>query len=256
VKSFVKSLHAQLSVEMQRRLAGINAGSSSPTLHMIFTGAPGTGKTTVARVIAELLRSLGLLRKGHLIEADRSSLVAGYSGQTALKTKAVVESALGGVLFIDEAYALVQGDGRDSFGHEALDTLIKMTEDHRGNLVVILAGYIKEMQRLLDSNPGLCSRFPNKLNFADYTHEEMFEIGLSMLEMDNLQFADGRAQTAFKQRLGMLGENGTAKKHGNGRSVRNILEEAKRAMAVRLTKLKKPSARDLVTLAAEDFLTG
>lgn len=142
VKEFVRSLHAQLSIDMQRRLKGIQAGSSGQALHMVFTGSPGTGKTTVARVIAELLRSLGLLRKGHLIEADRSSLVAGYSGQTALKTKAVVESALGGVLFIDEAYSLVQSDGRDSFGNEALDTLIKMTEDHRGNLVVILAGYV------------------------------------------------------------------------------------------------------------------
>ncbi|CAD7958049.1 unnamed protein product [Amoebophrya sp. A120] len=251
VKSFVKSLHAQLSVEMQRRLAGINAGTASHTLHMIFTGSPGTGKTTVARVIAELLRSLGLLRKGHLIEADRSSLVAGYSGQTALKTKAVVESALGGVLFIDEAYALVQGDGRDSFGHEALDTLIKMTEDHRGNLVVILAGYIKEMQRLLDSNPGLCSRFPNKLNFENYTLDEMFEIGESMLLADNLKLYGGiqdKAGLAFKQKLQSLGAN-----HGNGRSVRNILEEAKRNMAVRLTTMKRPTANDLVTLTADDF---
>ncbi|CAD7966890.1 unnamed protein product [Amoebophrya sp. A25] len=249
VKEFVRSLHAQLSVEMQRRLAGINAGSSSHTLHMIFTGSPGTGKTTVARVIADLLRSLGLLRKGHLIEADRSSLVAGYSGQTALKTKAVVESALGGVLFIDEAYALVQGDGRDTFGHEALDTLIKMTEDHRGNLVVILAGYSKEMQRLLDMNPGLTSRFPNKLNFQDYTCEEMADIGEGMLNLDNLRFADQKARAAFRQRLEALG----SKRHGNGRSVRNILEEAKRLMAVRLTQMKKPSASDLVTLAAEDF---
>lgn len=198
MKQFVRSLHAQLLIELQRRLAGINANSSSSSLHMIFTGSPGTGKTTVARVIAELLKSLGLLRKGHLVEADRSSLVAGYSGQTALKTKAVVEGALGGVLFIDEAYALVSGDGRDSFGHEALDTLIKMTEDHRGNLVVILAGYPKEMQRLLDSNPGLCSRFPNKLHFADYSLDEMQLIGEHMVAQDNLKFGGKQAKEAFR----------------------------------------------------------
>ncbi len=301
VKSFIQSLHAQLTVEMQRRLQGINCQSSSQNLHMIFTGSPGTGKTTVARVIAELLRSLGLLRKGHLIEADRSTLVAGYSGQTALKTKAVVESALGGVLFIDEAYALVQGDGRDSFGHEALDTLIKMTEDHRGNLVVrvflshlfvlrenrciqcsnrkaidfsirllfqvILAGYQKQMRRLLDTNPGLTSRFPNKLHFADYTAEEMFEIAETMLESENLVLKDKHARAALENRIHVLLTQGEAERdwsksmvlekpgisHGNGRSIRNILEEAKRRMAVRLQTCAKPSGKDLVTLVAEDF---
>lgn len=253
MKLFVRSLHAQLLIELQRRLAGISANSSSSSLHMIFTGSPGTGKTTVARVIAELLKSLGLLRKGHLVEADRSSLVAGYSGQTALKTKAVVEGALGGVLFIDEAYALVSADGRDSFGNEALDTLIKMTEDHRGNLVVILAGYPKEMQRLLDSNPGLCSRFPNKLHFMDYTLDEMQLIGESMIASDNLKFGGKDARNAFRSLLSNLGS-----KHANGRSVRNILEEAKRQMAVRLQQFamqgkKMVSNDDLITLQAPDF---
>merc|ERR1719428_64694 len=169
VKDFVKSLYAQLKMEVERREAGISAPGSAGTLHMIFSGNPGTGKTTVARIVAELMAAMGLIRKGHLVEADRAALVAGYSGQTALKTKQVVESAMGGVLFVDEAYALAADDGKDTFGHEALDTLIKLVEDYRSDLVVIIAGYNKEMVRLLDTNPGLRSRFPTVIEFDDYT---------------------------------------------------------------------------------------
>merc|ERR1719198_1599780 len=186
VKSFVYSLYAQLKTELERREAGIKVPGSAGTLHMVFSGNPGTGKTTLARIVAELLNAMGILRKGHLVEADRSTLVAGYSGQTALKTKQVVEQAMGGVLFIDEAYSLVQGDGKDSFGHEALDTLIKMIEDRRQDLVVILAGYCDEMQRLLDSNPGLRSRFPTTIDFTDYTEEELMQIAEKMLLDDVL----------------------------------------------------------------------
>jgi stage V sporulation protein K len=154
-------------VEKERVALGLPS-TGGGALHMVFAGNPGTGKTTVARIVANLLRALGVLRRGHLVEADRSSLVAGYSGQTALKTKAVVAEALGGVLFVDEAYALVSGD-RDSFGKEALDTLMKEMEDHREDLVVIAAGYIVEMKDLLQQNPGMESRFPTTLHFADYT---------------------------------------------------------------------------------------
>jgi len=164
VKEFVRSLYATLLMEQRRREMGLETPGGSPTLHMVFQGNPGTGKTTVARVVADLLKALGLLRTGHLVEADRAALVAGYSGQTALKTKAVVESALGGVLFIDEAYALVGDDGRDSFGREALDTLIKLVEDYRQDLVVILAGYSSEMARLIEANPVYGLAFQRSLN--------------------------------------------------------------------------------------------
>ena len=172
VKDFVRSLRAQLLVEKERVAAGLPSGGGG-VLHMVFAGNPGTGKTTVARIIANLLKALGVLRKGHLVEADRSSLVAGYSGQTALKTKAVVAEALGGVLFVDEAYALVSGD-RDAFGKEALDTLMKEMEDHRSDLSS--PPYIVEMKDLLAANPGMESRFPTTLHFADYTAPELMKI--------------------------------------------------------------------------------
>merc|ERR1711959_455840 len=157
---------------------------SDMSLHMVFTGNPGTGKTSVARIVAELLSAMGVLTRGHLVEVDRSGLVAGYSGQTALKTKAVVESALGGVLFVDEAYALVQQD-RDSFGKEALDTLIKMVEDHRDNLVVILAGYTGDMRTMIAQTPGVKSRYPTVIEFADYSAPELMEIAHGMVKRDD-----------------------------------------------------------------------
>merc|ERR1712070_326675 len=180
VKKHIKALRAQLQLNKERKEAGLGAGSDD-SLHMIFTGNPGTGKTTVARIVAELLSALGVLSRGHLVEVDRAGLVAGYSGQTALKTKAVVESALGGVLFVDEAYALVQ-ESRDSFGKEALDTLIKMVEDHRDNLVVILAGYSGEMTTMVAQNPGVRSRFPTVIYFEDYSAHELYDIAQGMVK--------------------------------------------------------------------------
>merc|ERR1712151_1428463 len=184
VRKFIRSLHAQLQTEAERREAGVAVSGGAGNLHMIFSGNPGTGKTTVARIVAELLSAMGLLRKGHMVEADRATLVAGYSGQTALKTKQVVDQAMGGVLFIDEAYALVSEDGKDSFGKEALDTLIKMIEDRRQDLVVILAGYPDEMERLVATNPGVRSRFPTQVLFEDYTEPELIQIAERMLSSD------------------------------------------------------------------------
>merc|ERR1711904_452031 len=201
-------------------------------LHMIFSGNPGTGKTTVARIVAELLRSMGLLRKGHMVEADRATLVAGYSGQTALKTKQVVNQAMGGVLFIDEADALVSEDGKDSFGKEALDTLIKMIEDRREDLVVILAGYPDEMVRLVSTNPGVKSRFPTQVLFEDYSEDELMQIAVQMLSSDGFSLSPDAKEVLAGILARVAGAKG--REQGNGRSVRNILELARRKMAVRL----------------------
>lgn len=259
VKEFVRSLHAQLQVEQQRREMGIEAPGGPATLHMVFQGNPGTGKTTVARVVADLLKALGLLRTGHLVEADRSALVAGYSGQTALKTKAVVESALGGVLFVDEAYALVGEDGKDTFGREALDTLIKLVEDYRNDLVVVLAGYSKEMKKLMDANPGMQSRFPTVLEFDDYSAEQLLEIADQMLLQDVLHLsmdANERLRELLHQVSPKPNEgagDATARASGNGRAVRNILERAKRNQALRLASGGQHNQEELCTLVAADF---
>lgn len=261
VKGMIKALYAQLRIEAERREAGVAAGAGSGTLHMVFTGNPGTGKTTVARVVADLLKALGLLRKGHLVEADRSALVAGYSGQTALKTKAILDSAAGGVMLLDEAYALVQDNGKeggDAFGHEALDTLLKVAEDNRKDLVVILAGYKTEMARLLESNPGLKSRFPTVIDFEDYSVDELLQIADKML-LDDVLMLSASASEALRKSLDIMVKQVPAREHGNGRAVRNMLEAAKRRMAVRLQnderRGKKRQKAELCTLEASDFDT-
>merc|ERR1712032_127701 len=240
--------------EAERRDAGLAIAGGAGTLHMIFSGNPGTGKTTVARVVADLLSAMGLLRKGHIVEADRASLVAGYSGQTALKTKQVVDQAMGGVLFVDEAYALVSEDGKDSFGKEALDTLIKLIEDRREDLVVILAGYPDEMTRLVSTNPGVKSRFPTQVLFEDYSQAELMEIAITMLANDGYVLSNGASEMLSTLLTDVASKKG--REQGNGRAVRNLLEQARRRMAVRLQSSQKGGSRskdELCTLDKADF---
>merc|ERR1712100_646965 len=200
---------------------------------------------------AELLRALGYLRRGHVVEIDRAGLVGGYCGQTAIKTTEVVESALGGVLFVDEAYTLVS-DSKDSFGREALDTLMKLVEDYRDDLVVVLAGYPVEMDELLAHNPGVRSRFPTTIHFEDYTVDELMEIASALLKKQALELSPEARSTLRSRCEELASVNG--RENGNGRAVRNMIEGSVRAQAVRLASLLKDSIKgdQLQRLEAED----
>jgi len=178
VKRLVKELHAFIVIQKQRALQGLAV--EPMVLHMVFKGNPGTGKTTVARILGRILKATGVLQKGHLIECERADLVGEYIGHTAQKTRDQIRRALGGILFVDEGYALARGGEKD-FGKEAIDTLVKAMEDHKDELVVILAGYRNEMQQFLESNPGLQSRFPIQIDFPDFTLDELMEIADLML---------------------------------------------------------------------------
>jgi len=221
------------------------------SLHMVFTGNPGTGKTTIARLMARVYRCLGILSKGQLVEVDRSGLVAGYVGQTAQKTAAAIEKALGGVLFIDEAYALTAGKSENDFGGEAIETLLKAMEDHRDDLVVIVAGYDGLMERFIASNPGLESRFNRYLHFDDYTVDEMVEILAMQLKKGEYLLCEG-AQAAARDYIGAANTSSIA--FGNARGVRNIFERVLIAQANRLSSAENPSRDALREITAQDVL--
>ena len=248
VKREVESLVNVVKVQQMRKQHNLPIKDMS--LHLVFTGNPGTGKTMIARMMARIYKSLNLLSKGQLVEIDRSGLVAGYVGQTALKTSEVIKKAMGGVLFIDEAYTLTNRGGTD-YGQEAVDTLLKAMEDHRDDLVVIVAGYIEPMNDFIRSNPGLESRFNRFLNFEDYSVDEL----MGIFELKAKQSGYKVAEDAKESLLEMLAMGSESPKtFGNGRGVRNLFEHAITEQANRLATAKAPSAEMLMQLTNEDFV--
>ncbi len=221
------------------------------SLHSVFTGNPGTGKTTVARIIANIYKSLGIIERGHLVEADREGLVAGYIGQTAVKTREIIDRAMGGVLFIDEAYAL-SGGGNNDFGREAIEVLLKRMEDERGKFAVIAAGYSENMSQFIEMNPGLKSRFDKVFKFNDYSPEQLWEIAISLLKKESLA-PDVAAALHLKDYLGFLFEN-RDKYFGNARTVRQIVGDAVKHQNLRMASLAaaQRTTKDLETLTLDD----
>lgn len=227
------------------------------SLHNVFSGNPGTGKTTVARILAQIYKALGILERGHLVECDRQSLVGGYVGQTAIKTSDLINKSMGGVLFVDEAYSLSDG-GPNDFGREAIETLLKRMEDRRGEFIVIAAGYTQNMEKFLESNPGLKSRFDKIFNFEDFNAEELYTVAINQLTENNIT-PDKAAAEHLKEYIAFMYKN-RDKYFGNGRSVRKVIEEAIRNQHLRLSELPKnkqtqKAVHTLVLADVEEFST-
>ncbi len=249
VKQEVRTLINFLKVQRHRRELGLPQTDIS--LHMVFGGNPGTGKTTVARILGEVYAALGILQKGHLIETDRAGLVAEYAGQTATKTDRIIDKALDGVLFIDEAYSLITADNEDPFGHEAVQKLLKRMEDDRTRLIVILAGYPREMERLLHSNPGLLSRFTHHITFDDFSPLELAEIFELMCRSNQYKMSGvtrAKLQTGFQWLHQRRDET-----FGNGRLARNLFERAIRRLANRVVDAPKLTRGLLTRFEHEDI---
>jgi len=249
VKKDVDSLVNLVKVRKLRQERGMKTPEMS--FHLVFSGNPGTGKTTVARIVGKVYSALGILSKGHLVEVDRSGLVAGYVGQTAIKTKEVIDKALGGVLFIDEAYTLSPPNADKDFGQEAIDTILKAMEDHRDDFVVIVAGYATLMPRFIDSNPGLKSRFNKYLYFEDYNGDQLYEIFLGRVKRNDYKL-DEAAEAAVKDHLQELYED-RDENFGNARDVRNLFEKIVAAQADRVAGLEAPTDDDICTITVEDL---
>ena len=247
VKSEIRSIVNFAKIQAVRKKGGLKVFPIS--YHLVFIGNPGTGKTTVARIVAKIYKQLGLLSKGHLVEVDRSGLVAGYVGQTAIKTQGVISKAMGGVLFIDEAYML--SSERDVFGQEAIDTLLKAMEDHRDDLIVIVAGYESLMLKFIESNPGLKSRFNRYIHFDDYSPEQLFDILAGMCSKNQYvlsEEAQKLARAHFERVYAARSES-----FGNARAVRNCFEKMITNQANRVAEYKEATIRQIQTIEREDL---
>ena len=252
IKEDIHSLMNFITITELRKERGLDVPAIS--YHLVFTGNPGTGKTTVARLVAGLYHRIGILPKGQLVEADRSMLVAGYLGQTAIKTMDVINQAMGGVLFIDEAYALVNDDDQDSFGKEAIETILKAMEDHRDELVVIVAGYTELMHNFIESNPGFRSRFSKYFEFPDYTGEELLEIFRTFCSKNGYHLTE-EADAYLLIEFNDMYEHRDSH-FGNGRTARNVFEKAINQQANRLAEIKDASSvtdEQLQELTKEDL---
>lgn len=249
VKEKVNDLIVCQKVQKLRR--SYNLHTTKSTLHLAFVGNPGTGKTTVARIVGRIYKQIGLLSKGHFVEVSRTDLIAGYQGQTALKVKSVIDKAKGGVLFIDEAYSITENDHSDSYGKECLTELTKALEDYRDDLVVIVAGYTEPMNKFFDSNPGLKSRFNTFIEFENYSSEELCGILSSICHANDYKI-DNSAMILINNYLSKIVTE-KAENFANGRMVRNLYDDLVMNHARRVVKIENPKCEDLYTITTEDF---